>query len=777
MTKTIELALALTTSLFAMAQAAHAQQVSMVQPAADGVDAAVAPGGLDILVTATRREARLQEVPVAVTAYSAEQFTNSAYKNPTDLQYISPSIQVSASGGTGFNVRGVGTNSFNSATEQTVGLVIDNVVYGFVDDIGADLSDVSRIEVLRGPQGTQFGKNASAGVINISTERPTTDRVYSVAHAAYGSYDDTNISYRVNVPVTSTLAGMLVGSYQNRDGWSWNPVKGKHEGGSDQVGVKGKLKWTPTDVFDAYLSVDYRRAHGAPNFLSTYRALGIGAGAVPPGFGILDYGIVPGKNNTETAISSDSFRTTRTGGASLEMNYRLGDHMLTSITAYRLLRKQAYATLGGTPIIYAEGPSRTRSNQFSQELRLNSPSGGLVEYSAGAYYYRRASKDVSLLSGPFGGLAEMLHGPGAEISFSGGRDYTSNSIDSIAGFADGVVNLTDRLHLLLGGRLTHDKATASLFTEAVPDVYAIGGTINGPGRAKTSNTDFSWRAGIKYDVSPGIMTYATASRGYKGPLAIAVAGSTARIVKPETVHALEAGVKTTWLDGNLLFNLTLFHEKFRNFQTSVLETSLVPPGFVLGNAGGLKSQGVEAEFSVKPTKALTLTANGTYQDAKFTDFRATCYSAFEPIGLPVTTDPNATGACYTIPGTSTSYIQAAGDPIPNASKWNLTLAANYKQPVGHGLAFDVSANYLYRSAFYTNGVDPNTKIDGYGIVNLNVGLGSEDDNWRVGIFARNLFDKYYISAIETGIFDTGGLVNVINPEAQRTLGLMLDARF
>ncbi|MET0364704.1 MAG: TonB-dependent receptor, partial [Sphingobium sp.] len=289
--------------------------------------------------------------------------------------------------------------------------------------------------------------------------------------------------------------------------------------------------------------------------------------------------------------------------------------------------------------------------------------------------------------------------------------------------------------------------------------------------------DFSWRAGVKYDVSSDIMAYFTAARGYKGPLAIAVAGSTARVVNPETVNSLEAGLKTTWFDKRLLLNLTLFREKFRNFQTSVLDTSLVPPGFVLGNAGGLKSQGVEVEMSVKPVRALTLTANGTYQDAKFTDFKASCYSAFEPIGLPVTTDPNATGACYTIPGTSTSYIQAAGSPIPNASKWNVTVAASYTQPVGGGLAIDATANYLYRSDFYTNGADPNTKVDGYGIVNVNVGLGAEDGSWRVAAFARNLFDTYYISAIETGIFDTGGLVNVINPEARRTIGVMLDTRF
>ncbi|HEX7874041.1 MAG TPA: TonB-dependent receptor [Sphingobium sp.] len=762
--------LALTTSLIALAHPALAQDT----PAAP---AEATDTGLDIVVTATRRAQRQQDVPIAVTAYSAEELVKSSYKNPTDLQYLSPSVQVSASGGIGFNVRGVGTNSFNAATEQTVGLVVDGVVYGFVDDIGGDLSDVSRVEVLRGPQGTQFGKNASAGVVSISTERPTTDSLYSVGHVAYGSYNDTNASYRVNVPIADGLSGMLVGSYQNRDGWAWNPVKGKNEGDSSQFGIKGKLRFAKTDDFEAYISVDYRRSKITPNFLSTYRALGIGAGAVPPGFGILNYGIVAGPENTQTGISSESFRTTRTGGGSIELDYKLGGYTLTSLTAYRLLVKDAYTTLGGTPIVYAEGPSHTRSNQFSQELRLTSPGGQLVDFVAGLYYYRRHSKDESLLSGPFGGLAELLHGPGARISFSGGRDNTVYTVDSAAAYIDGAVNLTDKLHIILGGRFTHDSSKATLFTEPVANVYAIGGTINGPGQSSVKNDDFSWRAGVKYDVSSDIMAYFTAARGYKGPLAIAVAGSTARVVNPETVNSLEAGIKTAWFDKKMLLNLTLFREKFKNFQTSVLDTSLVPPGFVLGNAGGLKSQGVEVEMSVKPVHALTLTANGTYQDAKFTDFKASCYSAAEPIGLPVTTDPNATGACYTIPGTSTSYIQAAGRPIPNASKWNVTVAASYTQPVGGGLAVDATANYLYRSDFYTNGADPNTKVDGYGIANVNVGLGAEDGSWRVAAFARNLFDKYYISAIETGIFDTGGLVNVINPEARRTIGVMLDTRF
>lgn len=749
------------------------------EPAALETSGATTDAGqsLDIVVTATRREERLQQVPIAVQVVSQEDFANSAYKNPSDLQYLSPSVQVSATGGVGFTVRGVGTNSYDAATEQTVGMVIDGVVYGFVDDISADLSDIERVEVLKGPQGTQFGKNASAGVINIITARPTTDRLYAVGHAAYGTFNDTNISGRVNVPITGNLAAMLVGSYQNRDGWSYNVLKDRHEGGQDQAGVKAKLAWSPTTDFDAYLSLDYRRVHIAPNFLSTYRSLGVGSGSTGPGFGTVEAGIVPGPANTDSAIGPDSYRTTKTGGGSLELNYRMGDYTITSVSALRFMNRDQLQSVGGTPIDFVTGYLDDDARQFSQELRLTSPKGGLVEFVGGLYYYNRHSKGHTIYYGPFGGLAEELYGPGASVSFSGGRDTAIYDIDSFAGFADGTLNLTDKLHLIAGGRLTYDKASSSISTQVLPDIYPLTGTVSGPGEAQTSATNFSWRLGARYELTPSIMLYATTARGYKGPLAIAVSGGGARTVKPETVRSYEVGLKTTWLGGRVLFNVTAFDEKFHNFQTSVLDTSLIPASFVLGNAGGMRTRGAEVEVAATPIRDLKLSVNGTYQDAKFTDFEASCYDPNEPIGLPTTTDPTVKGACYTIPGTSISYIQAAGRPIPNASKWNLTASASYTHPLTETLSIDASSNLMYRSKFYSNGVDPNTKVDGYATVNVNVGVGRTDGGWRIGMFVRNLFDKYFISGIEPGAFDLGATTNVLNPEARRTIGVVLDGRF
>ena len=720
----------------------------------------------DIVVTASRREERLHEVPLAVSAITSNTFVKSNFSNPTDLQYLSPSVQASRSGGVGFNIRGIGTASFNAATEQTVGLVIDGVVQGFVDNVTGDLSDVERIEVLRGPQGTQFGKNASAGVVNITTIKPSFDKFATVGHLAYGTYNDTNANLRENIPLGPTVAASIGASYQNRDGWSYNPVRGAKAGASNQYGVKGKLYWKPNSDFNAYFTADYHRTAISPNYLESYQVVGFGNGTIGPGFG-LPASITPGYTNTQSDIRDDSYRITHTGGGSLEMNYSVGDYTLTSVSAFRQQTIAQLSNLGGTTVTYAIGDRSSGDRglfgkQYSQELRLASPSNGVVTFVAGLYYYKRSTQENVLISGGFG------RNDGKIYSSSGGEDMGTYKIESEAGFVDGTVNLSSQLKVILGGRLTHDHGEATIQTVPVAGVTPLLGAVNKPGAAEVSKTNFSYRAGLKYDFTPDVMGYATASRGYKGPLALPVAGSGARIVQPETVQSFD--------ERRVTLNLAVFNEKFTNFQTSVLDNTLTPPAFVLGNAGGLRSQGVEVELTYHPVKPLTLTGGLTYQDAKFTDFRTSCINARLPIKLPTSTDPNATKSCVTAPGLP-SFVQAAGDPIPNASKWNVTGGANYVQPINDRMQWDLNANYLYRSDFYTNGVDPNTRIHGYGIVNVNLGVGSQDGAWRVGVFARNLFNTYYISAIEPGFADAGAVLNVLNPDAKRTIGIVLDGKF
>ncbi len=413
-------------------------------------------------------------------------------------------------------------------------------------------------------------------------------------------------------------------------------------------------------------------------------------------------------------------------------------------------------------------------NQFSQEFRLTSPGDKRLTYIAGLYYYKRSTYGSSLSVGDLFGYAQAFYGAGAQVAANGGRIDTTNDNTSYAAFLDGSFALTDHLKILGGARYTYDKVEASSNTVRLAGVFAQPNTTIKPFDSRRFTNDAaSWRFGAQYTFNPDVMIYATAARGYKGPVADT---STAIIgqVKPEYVRSYEVGFKSSWFDHKLLFNLTLFHQKFTDFQTTVLNTTTLPFGFVLGNAGGERTRGVELEMQVAPVSNLHLSGGVTYLDAKFTDFRASCYSSAAPIPMPNTTNPDGIGGCYTIPGTSTRFTQAAGSPLNNASRWSYKLAADYKKEINDTFTFDASTTWVWRSSFRTSGYDPNTVNPGYGTLALNAGIGAPDGQWRVGFFARNLFDKFFTAAIQSNSYDNGGYTNVLNIEAVRTVGMTLD---
>ena len=702
----------------------------------------------NIIVTATRRKAPLQKIPVSVYVISGKEFTNSGFKNPSDLQFLSSSMQVTASGGVSYVIRGVGNNSFNAATEQAVGLVIDGVTYGFVSDLSADLTAVEDVEVLRGPQGTTFGKNSSAGVVSITTKRPSTAAVTADFHATYGSRNDTNSYLNVNVPITPRLATMFSVAYQNQDGFVYNPVRHEEEGDFNQLGYRAKALYNPTDELSLFLNADFRQERAHPLFLSTYRSVG-----VDNGLGIFNYGIVPAPNNTETGAKSDAAELLNTGGVSLEANYKFGPGLtLSSISAFRFTASKNSATLGATPIELLNFASTDHGTQVSQEFRLTSPASGFFQYVAGAYYYDRLTHDTSLSEG----------------ALASGLELSDNNVRNYAVFAEGTSHITDRFRFVTGGRLTYDQAYGNLDTVNVPS----GVTVNPPAHVSVQDRNFSWRVGPEYDITDNVMGYATASEGYKGALAVPVQGGAILHINPESGRAYEVGVKSTLFDNRLLFNIDAFYEHFKDFQTSVLDTQLNPPEFELGNAGGLTTKGVELDLTARPIPELTLHGGVTYQYAYFTNFATSCY-----YGQNTTANSNGVGGCYYSSPTATGFTQAAGSPLNDASRWTFTGSASYQHPLSEQLIGDANVDTLYRTAFYTDGYIPGTRVGGYDITNLNVGVSDVDDRWRIGFYARNLFDRYFVGGIETGIFDQGAYTNVIAPQARRTIGVQLDYHF
>ena len=299
----------------------------------------------EVVVTGALRSQRLQEAPLAVSAVKPEEFINSGFKEPRELQFLSPSIQVSIQGANAIYIRGSGTNSQNGGTEQSVGMVLDGVLQGFVDDIGGDLSDLDHVEVYRGPQGTQFAKNASAGVVSVMTKRPQLGSYSGTVHASYGEHNDTSDDATVNIPINDDMAARMSASFQHRDGVFPNLALGQKQGGREAKGAKFKYLWSPKDRVSVYISADARLQFDKPNFPQAWAQCGTAsqnfATYVSPNYDALvadakngTYaskvtaadktigacnsaylaGITPSNTNNQIAEKDDAFRHTSAGG-------------------------------------------------------------------------------------------------------------------------------------------------------------------------------------------------------------------------------------------------------------------------------------------------------------------------------------------------------------------------------------------------------------------------------------------------------------------------------
>jgi len=733
----------------------------------------------EIVVTATRREERLQDVPIAVSAVTGEQLADSGFKQLTDIQYLSPGVNFPGNGtGSGVRLRGVGSSAgFSSASEQNVGLVVDNVVVPFGDPIGS-LGDVERVEVLKGPQGTQFGKNSSSGVLNIVTRNPTLGKFEANAFGSYASLNERDLHGTINAPVGENLALQVFAFDRGHDGFVYNKPNNDEWGGEHIWGTRAKLLYQPSETFSALLIGDYSRESATGgNDLWTLRRL---PSTFNPFFNPLFIantlvGVPVGPHNNVSVEDLQPDEVRKNYGSSLEMNLRLGDYNLTSITAWREMHFEPhFIAIDASPLPeFTAQNYGTKNKYYSQELRLTSPATGRLEYIAGVYASRR---DVD----PGGGQSAQLRpdptNPGLVVSISNGLGFMATRSDSIAGFVDGSLNLTEQFKLIGGVRVTRDKVNASTYSVIDP-AFLPGPTATGfvvPYTAtalRTSSvegTDWSGRFGGEYKPSADLMFFATVARGYLGPTTtFSILTNTEGKVGPQKVIDVTLGAKMEFLDHRLTFNTNAYYDKYTNLQTSVFTGG----EFINGNAGGLKTQGFEIESALKVSADWRLSLGYAYSKPTYTDFLTDCPQSIQitPLGAK---DPRCTL------GPSHTRYQAAGQDLTGAPRNTLNAQVNFNHPLTAKLLFDGAVTYAYRDKIYNIAGDTLTRSDPYSLVNLNVGLGADNSRWRVGLFVRNLFDVDYSAGIIAVPFaDPGTLANIRTRDARRTIGGSLEARF
>lgn len=785
MSQITRLALLGSVSLLSTTVSAFAQQAP--EEAANLAEASRAPSSAEIVVTATRRAERLQDVPIAVSAVSADQIAATGFKDLTNIQYAFPSVQFGETpNDAGFRIRGVGTlGGFTSSSELPVGLVVDNVVIGFGNPVQS-LGDLERIEVLKGPQGTQFGKNASSGVINITTKRPELNKFSGTAFASYGSANERDIHGSVNVPLGSTAALNVYAFDRAYDGFIDNVVRKEKWGGQESYGARAKLLWEPSDALSVYVIGDYsktkRKGPGQlwtlnyldPSLTAPFGKIGV------PFVDLAALGVTVGATNNKSIDDGAGFGSVEYYGASLQLDFKLGDFTLSSISAYREQNEGQFAfSIDGLPYekFYARDPGQTRRS-YSQELRLTSPSGEALEFIAGAYASRQET-GIGLGQSAIARFA-MPYSTFPTVSITSGYNHTDTRTDSVAGFVDGKFRVSDTFALLGGLRLTHDSVTSHNYSTIDPDLapfvppspangFTPSGTAPYAARAlqtgKTSATKLSGRFGAEFKPSRDLLFYATYARGYLGPtVTFSGLSGTRSNVKPQQVDDVTVGAKMQFLDRALTLNVNAFYDKYKQLQTSVFDGT----EFLTENAGGAEAKGFEVEVIMRPTRSVSFNVSYTYSDTKFTDYVTACPAYQIRTGAAATT-------CY-LDG-ATQLYQAAGSALPGAPKHAVTFGATYERPISDTLQVDFSANTALRSDVSYAVGDPLQRQDGYAIVNGNIGIGTIDNTWRLGAFVRNLFKQDFNAAVISLPFTDGGYVNWRTREAARTFGVSLEARF
>jgi iron complex outermembrane receptor protein len=751
------------------AAVALAPQLARAQAASPPSPAPTTLG--EVVVTAQKRAEKLQDVPVSVNVISSEAIEKSHVGGFEELQQLSPSVSFTPSAnarGQGLSIRGIGTLNFSDGIEPSVSVVVDGVVIGRSAAAFFDFNDVQRIEVLRGPQGMLFGKNASAGVINVVTSRPSLETPAFDASASYASFREARDKVSASIPLKEgELAVGLQAFYNKSEGLVTNVVTGKKYNGRNSDGVRGKLEWDPSDSFQLYVAADYALNMSdccvttVRSILPTTRYYG----PTGPTRSSLYAGVEVGRFSRQVAFDGAYYGHYNTEGASVEMDKQLPGVNITSITAYRRFHDADNNDSDLTVLPVASvNDAFQKQTQFSEELRLSSPNGARLEYVAGLFYFDQKVATHTDVFGDFGLTRGVNFGSAVDRAITT-RNY--------AAFGQATWHVTDALRVIGGLRYTKEDIRGYFVRSTIPGTAgpypALGGPPLDAQGLGAKDSDVSYRAGVQYNLAPRVMAYATYSKGYKGAglnmlnnLSAADVSTGRYVLRPEIAKNLEAGLRMTPAS-NLTLNVTLYRTVFDDFQAQTFNSVL--NSFTLSNAGSLKSTGVEVEAQYAPVSGLNLTGNLAYQRTRIENYRPGCY-------------PGQTAAL----GCQGAFQDVTGLPLANAPKLSYTLAADYRTPLGESaFDLDLNASYAYRSSVFFSYRDPNTIQPAYGIVNASVSLRRNDGRYELQAFVRNLGDQRFLQGVTTGFLDSSaagaGYLEIYNQDAFRTVGVEAKVHF
>lgn len=685
----------------------------------------------DIVVTAQRREQRLQDVPLAVSAFSMESLEDGKVESLLNLDGKAPNVVLAPVGAypfaSAFYIRGLGYADVESSFEPSVGVELDGVYLS--RNVGAvqDFFDIGGVTILRGPQGTLYGRNTIGGVVSVQSRRPSFD-FGARAQATFGSNGRQELRAGVEgALIEDKLAGKFSFLTKTYDGYIKN-YDGRDMGAQDVTSMRGALLWTPTASFDATLIVDYTKDKGTGTAFENASLPSM----VLPGFG------EPADTDGDPFLShvgDDIFSDLEALGVTLNANWDLGPVKLTSITGYRKTDTEVLSDFDGTPTPFMTVHRDETHDQFSQELRLASNTDGPLTYVVGAYYM---TQEYDIATGQFG---TVFGSPTA-----GSTIYTQQKADSWAVFGQADYEVLPGLTVTAGGRYSKEEKT---FTTQ-PLFYPNAETF------EASFDDFSPKVGVSYKWSDTLMTYAQYSRGFRAGGFNGRAGSFLAVgpYDSETVDSYEVGVKSDLFDRRLRLNAAVFTSDYQDMQQSVQQ--LIPGTLInqtlVANVGAATISGFEAEATALLTDVFTISASVGYLDASYDEFMADL-------------------------GDGLGVIDRTYLPMPYAPKWSNSVTFNYKDDFDFGrVTAQASVRHMtdmYTSFSTLNATTDLTMRQSNTVVDGSLSLELPDGRWRVSLWGKNLTDELVIN----NTFGVGNLLASRVYQPPREIGVDLSLTF
>ena len=775
---------------FCMLQSGSALVIAMstgLMAQAQSVDGQEETRSFDtVVVTAQRVEQDLQDVPVSLTVVDGGELSERNINELTQLTLAAPTLQVGQDNT--FAIRGIGSQIFAETVDPSVALAVDGVSLARNAMAGQPFNDVAAIEVLNGPQGLLFGKNASAGLVNITTQKPILGEFSGFAGAELVLRDATpeDATGRVfrgtlNLPVGENSALRVNALYSDQDSIIDNVFDNsgvRTDLDQERWGIKAKYLYE-SGPLSLYLIGDYNETSGTGGrFGRTLRSIDPNSELIAA---VGANGITAGPENLTNDSDGEMFRDEETGGLQGTIEYELENGLqVISIAAWRFFEgdQNLHNDFHSREDIVAN-PNFNEIDQFSNELRFVLPGNDAYSGQLGLYYYNFSSDITNSLDVagpppfiavgfPFCVGAEVVPGPppNCPVSndvFLGNDSDTSLETESIAAFGQFDFYLTDRFTATLGARVTQDTVSSTV-TQGVRNYFVNIGGPSGTFSEEVENTNFSWKVGGQYDVSDDVMVYASVGQGYKAPGFNTENQDNPAIpfaVEDEVSTTVEAGLRSQFWNDRMTFNVSVFNTEFDDYQAQSF--NLDAQAFIIQNAATVESRGAEISLDALLSDNFSVYWGLALLDSTFDEFSQASCTPDAPLCAP-----------------GDAFYDASGQATPLAADVTSTLQGLYERSLTSNLDGFIQGSIYYRSDMNFNIASPFTRLDSITTLNLSAGIETAN-GLRFAVFCKNCGDE----KVPTGIaFDPGenndGLVTTNQTwglDSVRTIGFDISKSF